>query len=94
VPLISRVSDEKTEVRRAAIEALRGIGDRRAVVAVVAAFGDGNVEVRKAAVVTAGKLGDPRRSPRDPDAARPAARRAQPRGGRARRSRRRGRTTI
>jgi HEAT repeat protein len=59
VPLISRVSDEKTEVRRAAIEALRGIGDRRAVVAVVAAFADGNLEVRKAAVVTAGKLGDP-----------------------------------
>jgi HEAT repeat protein len=58
VPLIARLDDDKTDVRRSAIEQLEAIGDKRAVIPLIAAVDDPSLEVRKAAVHALGQLGD------------------------------------
>ncbi|HTJ46126.1 MAG TPA: HEAT repeat domain-containing protein [Kofleriaceae bacterium] len=58
VPLISRLEDEKADVRRMAVEQLEALRDKRAVIPLVALFGDSSLEVRKAAVRAVGQLGD------------------------------------
>jgi HEAT repeat protein len=58
VPLISRLDDDKTDVRRAAVEQLEAIGDKRAVIPMIAAVDDPSLEVRKGAVRALGTLGD------------------------------------
>jgi HEAT repeat protein len=58
VPLISRLEDEKADVRRMAVEQLEALHDKRAVIPLVALFGDSSLEVRKAAVRAVGQLGD------------------------------------
>jgi HEAT repeat protein len=58
IPLISRLEDDKPDVRRKAVEQLELLKDRRAVIPLVAAFGDTHPEVKKAAIRAVGQLGD------------------------------------
>jgi cellulose synthase operon protein C len=59
VPLISRLEDDKSDVRRKTVEQLELLKDKRAVIPLVSVFGDMNPDVKKAAIRAVGQLGDP-----------------------------------
>ncbi|HEY5945171.1 MAG TPA: HEAT repeat domain-containing protein, partial [Kofleriaceae bacterium] len=52
------LEDDKSDVRRETIEQLEQLGDKRAVIPLVAKFSDTSRDVRKTAVRAIGKLGD------------------------------------
>src|SRR5437763_752373 len=54
-----KVEDDKPDVKRETIDQLEQLGDRRAVIPLVARFGDSQLEIRKSAVRAVGRLGDP-----------------------------------
>jgi cellulose synthase operon protein C len=58
VPLISRLEDDKSDIRRKTVEQLELLKDKRAVIPLVSVFGDMNPDVRKAAIRAVGQLGD------------------------------------
>jgi HEAT repeat protein len=58
VPLLARLSDTSTPVRKAVVEVLARKGDRRAVIPLMGKLQDGASEVRQAACEALGKLGD------------------------------------
>lgn len=59
VPLLGRLRDTNSTVRRAVVEVLAQKDDRRAVIPLMGALQDSSSDVRKAAADALGRLGDP-----------------------------------
>ncbi|HEY4244087.1 MAG TPA: HEAT repeat domain-containing protein [Kofleriaceae bacterium] len=58
VALIPRLEDDKPDVRHTTVLQLEALGDRRAVIPLVARFGDMSTNVKQEAVRAVGRLGD------------------------------------